>query len=49
MIGLELPLLEDFVVWAEDKYFDFLFRNIRNNILKEVKEIYDELEIGFFR
>jgi hypothetical protein len=49
MMLIELPLLENFVVMKEDEYFDFLFRNIRNKILKEVKDIYDTIESGFFR
>jgi hypothetical protein len=49
LLGLELPLLEDFIIKSEEKYFDFLFRNIRDRILKEVKDIYDNIEVGFFR
>lgn len=49
LLGLELPLLEDFIIKSEEKYFDFLFRNIRERILKEVKDIYDNIEVGFFR
>ena len=37
------------MVWSELKYCDFLFRNIRSQILTEVKDIYDNIEVGFFR
>lgn len=49
LLGLELPLLEDFIIKSEEKYFDFLFRNIRDRILKEVKDIYDNIEPSFFQ
>jgi hypothetical protein len=49
VVHIELPLLEEFVTQGEPEYFDFLFRNIRNQILNEVKDIYDNISVGFFR
>jgi len=46
---VELPPLGEFITQGEPEYFDFLFRNIRNKILTEVKDIYDTIAVGFFR
>ena len=48
-MAFDLPRLSEFVVYKEPEYFDFLFKNARQTVLTEVKEIYDSIEVGFFK
>jgi hypothetical protein len=43
------PARSNFFIWDETQYFKFIFENFSGYLLKNVKDLYDNVLPGFFQ
>lgn len=48
-MNVKKPILSQFLVMDETKYFKYLFENYREKLLESIKDIYERIQHDFFR